>query len=325
MGGLVARYWVAQAGGADVCRAIITLGTPHRGAPKALDVLANGVSVKGIHLPGTRSVVADWPGFAELLPNYRVIEDVSRPAEPVLRYPHELPQLGSLAEAAFRTHEEIRGGWKSVDIPPAVYPRIGFGHGTLRSATWNGHRLTVGPGPAPISETGAWDDDLGDGTVPSQSGLPYEMSNYGPKTLRVPRRHGVITDLPEVDGILGSLFSSSSLGAYRDDASEPVVLASDVPDLLAAHEAQTCRAVIRTPVGPERQSAASVWLHGKRVDDQPSGQPAFTPVRLEPDGADGFIGSLPGLEPGLYDLSLTAEWTGPDLATTASIQVVDAR
>ncbi|HEY5179206.1 MAG TPA: hypothetical protein VIJ07_05445 [Dermatophilaceae bacterium] len=28
----------------------MTLGTPHRGAPKALDVLANGVAVKGLHV-----------------------------------------------------------------------------------------------------------------------------------------------------------------------------------------------------------------------------------------------------------------------------------
>jgi pimeloyl-ACP methyl ester carboxylesterase len=45
MGGLVARLWLAQGDNAALCRELITLGTPHRGAPKALDVLANGVSV----------------------------------------------------------------------------------------------------------------------------------------------------------------------------------------------------------------------------------------------------------------------------------------
>ncbi|HYZ09976.1 MAG TPA: hypothetical protein VE709_15610 [Pseudonocardiaceae bacterium] len=43
MGGLVARHWLGPGGGAAHCRALITLGTPHRGAPKALDWLLNGV------------------------------------------------------------------------------------------------------------------------------------------------------------------------------------------------------------------------------------------------------------------------------------------
>lgn len=52
MGGLVARYWLAQDGNAQLCRELITLGTPHRGAPKALDVLANGLPVGGLHIKG---------------------------------------------------------------------------------------------------------------------------------------------------------------------------------------------------------------------------------------------------------------------------------
>ncbi|HET8684800.1 MAG TPA: hypothetical protein VFM54_23450, partial [Micromonosporaceae bacterium] len=39
MGGLVARYWLGPLGGAPYCRALVTVGTPHRGAPKALDWL----------------------------------------------------------------------------------------------------------------------------------------------------------------------------------------------------------------------------------------------------------------------------------------------
>jgi triacylglycerol esterase/lipase EstA (alpha/beta hydrolase family) len=50
MGGLVARYWL---GGlcasvkprAGDCAALITVGTPHHGAPKALDWLVNGIRV----------------------------------------------------------------------------------------------------------------------------------------------------------------------------------------------------------------------------------------------------------------------------------------
>jgi hypothetical protein len=37
MGGLVARVWMGLLGRWPWCRALITLGTPHRGAPKALN------------------------------------------------------------------------------------------------------------------------------------------------------------------------------------------------------------------------------------------------------------------------------------------------
>ena len=42
MGGLVARHWLGPGGGWPLCRSLITLGTPHRGAPKALQLLVNG-------------------------------------------------------------------------------------------------------------------------------------------------------------------------------------------------------------------------------------------------------------------------------------------
>ena len=42
MGGLVARWYIEQCGGAEVTRKLITLGTPYRGAARALDQLVNG-------------------------------------------------------------------------------------------------------------------------------------------------------------------------------------------------------------------------------------------------------------------------------------------
>ena len=43
MGGLVARYFLEHLGGAAITRRLITLGTPHRGSPKALGALVNGI------------------------------------------------------------------------------------------------------------------------------------------------------------------------------------------------------------------------------------------------------------------------------------------
>lgn len=56
MGGLIARYWLGPLKGGPVCKALITLGTPHRGAPKAMDWLLNGVHVG----PGPARSMTSW-------------------------------------------------------------------------------------------------------------------------------------------------------------------------------------------------------------------------------------------------------------------------
>src|SRR5262249_40000667 len=75
MGGLVARWYLDPCGGAAVARKLITLGTPYRGAAKALEQLVNGVR------PGVGPLAADLTGFAlslpsmhQLLPAYACLE-----------------------------------------------------------------------------------------------------------------------------------------------------------------------------------------------------------------------------------------------------------
>ncbi len=71
MGGLVARYFCEHLGGADITRELITLGTPHRGTAKALDVLVNGMCLAGII--DVSSFVRSLPSVYELLPQYPVL------------------------------------------------------------------------------------------------------------------------------------------------------------------------------------------------------------------------------------------------------------
>jgi alpha-beta hydrolase superfamily lysophospholipase len=81
LGGLVARYWLGPGGRSSCCAALITLGTPHWGAPKALDVLANGIPMAGGHaFLGLRDVLREWPSMAELLPRYRAVVNAANPA-----------------------------------------------------------------------------------------------------------------------------------------------------------------------------------------------------------------------------------------------------
>jgi pimeloyl-ACP methyl ester carboxylesterase len=91
MGGLVARYRLAQDDNWKLCRALITLGTPHRGAPKALDILANGIKVGSWRVTRPVPVLREWASVAELLPRYPAVLDRSEGTDGVLRRPHELP------------------------------------------------------------------------------------------------------------------------------------------------------------------------------------------------------------------------------------------
>jgi pimeloyl-ACP methyl ester carboxylesterase len=77
MGGLVARYWLGPLGRWAWCRALITVGTPHRGASKALDWLVNGVRLCGVRLGGPSRLVWDWPAVAQLLPRYPVVRNLT--------------------------------------------------------------------------------------------------------------------------------------------------------------------------------------------------------------------------------------------------------
>lgn len=122
MGGLVARYWTVSHSAGEV-RAIITLGTPHRGAPKALDVMANGYPVGPSHLSKVVDLAREWPGLADLLPRYPVVatrDGASGCTSAELRRPHELgiPWLTGPAGAAWEMHQDIETGWAGFATPP---------------------------------------------------------------------------------------------------------------------------------------------------------------------------------------------------------------
>ena len=71
MGGLVARYFLEELGGADITRRLITIATPHRGAPKALNALVNGISFGPLDFS---TVIRSFASTYELLPQAAVVQ-----------------------------------------------------------------------------------------------------------------------------------------------------------------------------------------------------------------------------------------------------------
>lgn len=327
MGGLVARYWLGQQDNWRNCRALITLGTPHRGAPKALDVLANGIAIGPFRARRPVPVLREWPSVAELLPRYpAVVDEVasSQLDEPVSRRPHELPLpwLRKPALAGLQVHQEIEAAWERVPRDgPEMVARIGYGHGTLRACSWDGRRVHVTKDPPAVGGLGRWADDLGDGTVPAFSGLPLELDRHSPGPLRVALRHGTIAELHEVVELVETYEGRPARLPVRGEQ-RPVMLGLDVDEVQQAGQSVEITAAI---VGVDADvSRTPVWVTVDAINGRAA---TVEELRLEWDAATSrFRGSLSGRSPGLYRVRVTAEQVprGGDLGPTEEVvEVLD--
>lgn len=182
MGGLVARWWWAVLGGHQICRALITVGTPHRGAPKAIDWLLNGIrlgprpvaAMSSWLLTDAAAVLAGWESTWELLPRYPAVKDTSGPV-----YPHQVSvapeSFRTRAKTAYDQHDAL--GKACTDLfesSPAARARFmafyATGHATAARSVVNGDRVGVTREDADWLPSRGWEG--GDGTVPAISATP---------------------------------------------------------------------------------------------------------------------------------------------------------
>jgi pimeloyl-ACP methyl ester carboxylesterase len=336
MGGLVARYWIGPLGGWRVCRALVTLGTPHRGAPKALNWLVGGVRIGGHTWRGPTQLFREWPSVTELLPRYPAVWDAT--AEAAL-YPHELPVdwLRPAARKAFGVHEDIETAWEQVPPSgPEFVPRIGWSHTTMDAAWWDGTQLIVRKkAPSWLSAPG-WEKDRGDGTVPAISALPVGLENWAVSVtgIRVLQRHSrlpyaremiaeICARIQDYEGrprpVPGQL-------AYREAEEHTAAIDLDVDEMYAPGEPIPLRMRLREVGADVRSVAVAAVL---RLVSGPVSQgdiAAAAPVRLVWDDAFGcFAGEVTPADAGMYDLAVTAEAVPGvgDLAVTESVAVVE--
>lgn len=327
MGGLVARYWLGPLEGWPLCRSLITLGTPHRGAPKALQLLANGVRVAGVRLGGVSDLLGRWPSVAELLPRYPAVWDAT--AEAPL-YPHDVPleHLRSPAKRGFALHEEIEQAWKAMPrtgAEPQVVPRLGWSHRTAGSAVWDGRGLKVRKKLPDWLELEGWEEDHGDGTVPAISAVPVEMDGHDASGWRARDRHGPIVSAAWVPDLVQAYEERQRLTAARGEERR-IALGLDVDELHARGDVIPLEVRLCGDGLPPQATAdpgrPAVWatlrpVHGPRA--------AVAEVRLEWDGdRGGYVTELPAPEPGLYDVRVSARAVpgAGDLSASDSLAVV---
>nr|WP_237418104.1 hypothetical protein [Actinomadura rayongensis] len=298
LGGLVARYWLGPMGGAAYCRALITVGTPHRGAPKALAWLMNGVKVGALPFRRATATLRDWPAAFDLLPFYPVV----RGPDGTTSFPNELEWADAAwakrADEARRMHEEIEASWDGfADLPPRAVPEVGAifarGHTTFGRAELSPTGLTFAKADAEWMPNAGW---LGDGTVPACSAIPLDLDERRTAWQAVGERH---LPMASTSAIVESLrnFSGDSLRPTRGDAPERPWLGLDLDETVTAGQPFLVSAKL---LGAEPTDDTVVEARIK----EPGGGPA---AKIRCVFADGtWSATVPPRPAGVYEVSVTA-------------------
>jgi pimeloyl-ACP methyl ester carboxylesterase len=228
MGGLVARYYLEVLEGWPDCRALFTIGTPHRGSVNALESLVDGVRFPFVDMT---AALRSFPSLYQLLPIYPVVERAGgtfRVAELA-----DIPGVEQAAAAdALQFHREIEAAVARHQAearyldPRSGYqllPIVGFRQPTNQSASL-GAGVTIAR-RVPTGVDAVLGD--GDGTVPRASAIPLEQS-HNVRQGFFPERHGTlqrnVNILQHVSASLEQL-QVLGLGAIRGFNVSPAVAA----------------------------------------------------------------------------------------------------
>jgi pimeloyl-ACP methyl ester carboxylesterase len=175
MGGLVARWWLDRLGGAERCRGLVTLGTPYRGSPKAVRMLAGGYVWRSFGSRRFADVLRAFPSVHQLLPMYPSVF-VGGSDEP--SYVHELePGIPGIDRVRAGRGRELLLQLNESERPALTTVIGGTSQPTLQS-------VEVGAGgepsfpnrPLPAAFGSSGGDD-GDGTVPWIASRPLDYGS----------------------------------------------------------------------------------------------------------------------------------------------------
>lgn len=297
MGGLVAAWWWAFLGEGINVAEIITLGTPYRGAAKALEVLVNGIRFGGVEQSKITAVLRDWGSVFDLLPHYQAIE--GNPDGP---YPYQLPPSMTMAMPDFSTraqkaydankelHRTLEEKTRERKNPFTTY--YSQGHATPGRAVVEADRLiTLKENPPQLTDH--WNS--GDGTVPVFSTIPPFLEDEIKGRRRLSKKH---QDLVEEERFLEHMSEyvrdRLPTEARGDEGEGPLAyLQVDLDDVVPARESQTMRVSVVDAGGEE--------LAAGGVDGSVAGQK----FQAERDGGS-WIAQLPPLDEGVYRLRISA-------------------
>jgi hypothetical protein len=302
MGGLVARYHLEVLRGWEACRALITLGTPHRGSVNALNFLAQGYKALGVDMT---EVLRSCTSVYQLLPVYEMVEVAGkfhRVAEIA-----DVPNVPQQAAAdARRFHEEIRAAVEArPDRGYLLFVVAGVDQPTLQSAELAEGELTVYeyvPDEWPTYR------ETGDGTVPYVSAIPLEMSDNPQGSFTVPTCHAMLPSSEDVwkyvrmlldrlqDQSLGGIFKPPS----EECSAEPAIQLR-LRDVYVNPQPIIFRAKVLRPIPA---------LKGLEAELRPARGAPIGPLPLAPVGEEWEL-AISDLPDGTYRLKVKTEYEGP--------------
>ncbi|MDQ1739835.1 MAG: hypothetical protein QOE53_1487 [Pseudonocardiales bacterium] len=267
MGGLVARWYIASCG-ADVTRKLITLGTPYRGAARAVDQLVHGVH-KGL---GPLSIdLSDFarslPSTYQLLPSYACLAGAAGLTQ--LSAATALPELdGSRLDDAMLFHKQLED--REGSDAASGSRRHAITGSKQRTAT----TVEFSNGVIRLLDTYDGDDLAGDGTVPAvagPAGVPLDDNSIH----HIADKHGNLQCNPAVLDEIEAILLAKPIVPKAPAA--PVDLRVDVPELLIESEelvvavtaprgARAVKVIVRNEAGVERvQIPRRTWAHGDQL------------------------------------------------------------
>lgn len=301
MGGLVAAWWWAfMSVGIDVDQ-IITLGTPFRGAAKALNVLVNGMRIGPFDVPqALTDTVRTWDSVFDLLPHYQVVDGNTR-----CQYPYELPSgitsaitgFSGKARAAYEKNRCLHDALlnrvvESGHNPFTVY--YSQGHATLGHASIDAHsnQLVVAKGN-PRAIPASWDS--GDGTVPMFSTIPDIVERGVSRWRRLAGKHQDLVEEKSVFEHLSEYSRTRLPAAARGGGYEAsAYLQLDLDDVVLSGVETEFRLCVVDKAGNA--------LDPKNVGGNVGGH-RFVAERSD----DGWwLAQLPRLEEGVHSVMLSA-------------------
>jgi pimeloyl-ACP methyl ester carboxylesterase len=239
MGGLIARWFVECLGGWKDTRALITLGTPHRGSLNAVGFIENGMK-KGVGPFGLdlSPLLRSYTSVYQLLPIYPCID-----AGGALQRVEEAAQAhafkhmdASRASAARAFHTAIAEAQARNTKEDAyqgsgytMLPIVGSEQPTAQSARLAGGRCTL------VNELGG-EDLAGDGTVPRVSATPIDMQGKN-REIYAAETHGALQNNEgTLANLVGMLTADQIDWRKFQQAADRASLSLDLDDVLLPGE-----------------------------------------------------------------------------------------
>lgn len=307
MGGLVARYFCEHLGGAAITRELITISTPHRGAAKALEVLANGLRLGGIIDVST--FVRSLPSIYELLPQYPVLRDTHGDSSVAFRLTDaygfgeqlRIPERAKAASAggvvasrwtdphvnrqmlerAVRFHAAIRNpvvARMDAGEPPPYTLRcfVNRRQPTILSALLHQGELQASL-MDPLAAPGAAPDlaNRGDGTVPAVSAIPIEWDDTSAAVPVAAKHVGMPASVTVLEALRNWIRPQDARAYMGGGAEDRDVLGVSVPPAIVLGE----HLVVRL----DALRAANVTVRLTRIDNESAPRTAIR-VRVSGDG-----------------------------------------